>query len=237
MFNHFISNKLFTPWQSDFLPDLCIAQLLAITHEIWTNFDSNPPVDVRGVFLDISKPFGKVWHKGLLFKLKSSGIEGELLTLLECYLSNREQRVVSNGQTWYWRKINSGVTQGSVLGPLLFLIYINDLTEVITFICKIFAEDTSLFSNVLDTCNSENALNSDIESISSWIYQWKLQFNPDPKKQANEFIFFFVNWIHIYIHQSNSITAVSPNVLIRNPCVSSLIPNLTLHCTKNEVFR
>ena len=146
---------------------------------------------MRGVFLDISKPFGKVWHKGLLFKLKSSGIEGELLTLLECYLSNREQRFVSNGQTSYRRKINSGETQGSVLGPLLFLIYINDLTEVITFICKIFAEDTSLFSNVLDTCNSENALNSDIESISSWIYQWKLQFNPDPKKQAKEFIFFF----------------------------------------------
>ena len=72
-FNHFIRNNLFTPSQSGFLPgDLCIAQLLAITHEIQTNFDSNSPFDVRDESLDISKAFDKAWHKGLLFKLKSS---------------------------------------------------------------------------------------------------------------------------------------------------------------------
>ena len=66
LFNHFIGNEIFTPLQSGFLPgDSCIAQLLTIFHEIQTNFDSNPPVDVRGVFLDISKAFDKVWHKGL----------------------------------------------------------------------------------------------------------------------------------------------------------------------------
>ena len=81
------------------------------------------------------------------------------------------------------------VPQGSVLGPLLFLIYINDLPDRITSVCKIFADDTSFFSKVVDTCNLQNALNSDLESISSWAYQWRLQFNPDPKKQANEVIF------------------------------------------------
>ena len=138
------------------------------------------------VFLDISKTFNKVWHKGLLFKLKSHGSEGESLSLLEYYLRNREQEVVINGQTSDWRKINSCVPQGSVLGPLLFLIYINDLPDGITSICKIFADDTSLFLKLIDTCNSENALNSGLEYISNWPYQWRLQFNPNTNKQANE---------------------------------------------------
>ena len=91
MFNHFVCNKLFTPAQSGFLPgDSCIAQMLSIIHEIKTSFDSNPPVDVRGVFLDISKSFDRVWHKGLLYKLKSCGVEGELQSLLEFYLRDRK---------------------------------------------------------------------------------------------------------------------------------------------------
>ena len=91
LFNYFLSNKLFTPSQSGFLPgDSCIAQLLSIIHEIQTAFDENPTVDVRGVFLDISKAFDKVWHDGLIFKLKSYGVEGGLFLLIKNYLHNRE---------------------------------------------------------------------------------------------------------------------------------------------------
>ena len=100
MFNYFLSNKLFTPSQSGFLPgDSSIAQLLSIIHEIQTAFDNNPAVDVRGVFLDISNRFDKVWRDGLVLKLKSVGVEGELLSLLK-NLQNREQRIVLNAQTF-----------------------------------------------------------------------------------------------------------------------------------------
>ena len=143
---------------------------LSIIHEIQTAFDENATVHVRGVFLDISKAFDKVWHNGLIFKLKSYGVEGELLLLLKNYLHNREQRVVLNGQTSEWKRIYSGVPQGSVLGPLLFLIYINDLPNGITSMCKIFADDTSLFTKVLDVNKSVAELNADLEKINQWAY-------------------------------------------------------------------
>ena len=83
----------------------------------------------------------------------------------------------------------SRIPQGSVLRPLLFLIYINDLPDGINSLCKIFADDTSLFSKVSDRHKSASNLNDDLEKISYWAYQWKMQFNPDPNKQANEVIF------------------------------------------------
>lgn len=85
-------------------------------------FDNNFTADVRGVLLDTSKAFDNVWHNELLFKLKSYGVEDQLLSLLENCLANRQQRVVFNGQTSSWENINSRVPQGSVLCPLLFLI-------------------------------------------------------------------------------------------------------------------
>ena len=76
--------------------------------------------------------------------------------------------------------------QGSVLGPLLFLIYINDLPDNIQSTCKIFADDTSLFSHVFDKYKSQSELNIDLQIISNWAFQWKMQFNPDPNKQSQE---------------------------------------------------
>ena len=90
------------------------------------------------------------YYPGLLFKLRQNGIDGDLLELMTDYLSNRHQRVVLNGVHSTWLPLNSGVPQGSVLGPLLFLVYINDLTSNISSSIKLFADDASLFLQVRD---------------------------------------------------------------------------------------
>ena len=126
---------------------------------------------------------------GTLFKLESFGIRGKLLNLLEDYLSNRFQRLVLNGQESSWLPVKAGVPQGSILGPLLFLIYINDLPDGLNSIAKLFVDDTSLFSTVQDPNESAKYLNLDLSVISQWAYRWKMLFNPDPKKPAHEVIF------------------------------------------------
>ena len=101
------------------------------------------------------------------------------------FLNKRKQRVVLNGQFFIWTNVNAGVPQGSILGPLLFLISINDLREGISSNAKLFADDTSLFSAVHDIQTSANNLNKDLERISKWVTQW----NPDSTKQPQEVIF------------------------------------------------
>ena len=105
------------------------------------------------------------------------------------YLNNRKQRVVLNGSFSSYSTVESGVPQGYVLGPLLFLIYINDLERNIKSNIKFFADDTMLFSIVKDPTKSANNLNHDLDIIQQWAYQWKMEFNPDPTKQATEVLF------------------------------------------------
>ena len=112
IFTYFTENNLIFENQSRFKPgDSCVNQLLAITHEIFSSLDDN--YEVIEVFLDISKPFDKVWHEGIIHKLKRNGISGNLLSFLSDFLRNRKQRVILNGQSSYWSNINAGVPQGS----------------------------------------------------------------------------------------------------------------------------
>ena len=162
-------------------------QLLFLINSIHESFELSR--EVRYVFLDISKAFDKVWHEGLLFKLQQNGISGTLFKLFASYLSNRYQRVVLNGCESEWGLVESGVPLGSALGPLLFLIYINDLEKGILSEVKFFAYDTSLFSIVTDPVQSALDLNHDLYLIGNWAHQWKMSFNPDPTKQAIEVLF------------------------------------------------
>ena len=97
--------------------------------------------------------------------------------------------MVLNSQCSNWSKIKAGVPQGSILGPLLFLVYINDLPEGLTTNAKLFADHTSLFSVVHDSTLSSVSLNNDLLKISQWAYQWKMSFNADVSKQAQEVVF------------------------------------------------
>ena len=116
-------------------------------------------------------------------------MSGNLLKLFQSFLSDRQQRVVVNGQHSNWAPVLAGVPQGSILGPLLFLIYINDLPDNLESLAKLFADDTSLFSTVRDRSKSAKLLNDDLQKISDWAFKWKMLFNPDVTKQAQEVIF------------------------------------------------
>ena len=125
IFEFFSENELISHNQSGFKPgDSCIKQLLCITHNIYQSLDDG--LETRAVFLNISKTFDKVWHEGLLFKLKQNGISGNLLNFVTNFLYQRKQRVVLNGQHLSWTNIEAGVPEGSITGPLFFLIYINN---------------------------------------------------------------------------------------------------------------
>jgi len=179
--NGFISDK-----QSGYRNgDSTIKQLLSITHEIYRAFDANE--EVRAVFLDISRAFDRVWHEGLIHKLKKLGVDGDMINILTSFLANRMQRTTIDGKYSEWAEIRAGVPQGSILGPILFLIYINDIIEIIDSDVRIFADDTFIFRKADQ--HSSTALNRDLENITKWAFQWKMLFNPDISKQAIEVIF------------------------------------------------
>ena len=131
------------------------------------------------VFLDVSKAFDKVYHDGLLFKMKQLGICSLALNWFSSYLKDRKQRVIINSVTSEWVNVNAGVPQGSILGPLLFLIFINNLVEDLETKPYLFADDTSLVEciNKKKPELSFNKLNRDLVRINSWAEQWRVTFN------------------------------------------------------------
>ena len=162
-------NKLLNPNQSGFIRgDFCIHQLISVTREIYVSFDINPSLEVGSVFLDISKAFDRVWHEGLFHKIKCMGVKGDLLALIESFSFKRPERVILNGQESEWLTIKVGVPQGSILGPLFFLIYIKDISDNLESNVEFFADDTSLFSVVRDPVNTSQKLNNDLDRVSLW---------------------------------------------------------------------
>ena len=177
VYNFLLDINFLNPLQSGFRPgDSTVNQLVYMVHNIYDAFERGK--EVRVVYLDISKAFDRVWHKGLLLKLKTIGIRDPLLGWLASYLSQRKQRVVIDGQSSNWSTVSAGVPQGSVLGPLLILIYINDVTENLKSDCLLYADDTSLFDIVDDPVTSSQKLNNDLSKINDWARKWLVTINP-----------------------------------------------------------
>ena len=121
--------------------------------------------------------------------MRQCGISGKLLAIIQSFLANRKQRTVLNDKTSQWGAIEAGVPQGSILGPLFFLIYINDLTDGVICNVKLFADDTSIFTVVHDPNSAAVEINHDLDLINLWARKWRMSFNPDISKQAVEVTF------------------------------------------------
>ena len=176
LYNYINQHNLLTPFQSGFVPgDSTTFQLLHIYHTFCEAVDSGK--EVRVVFCDISKAFDRVWHRGLIHKLQDMECSNALTKWFASYLSNRRQRVVLNGQVSEWTFVKAGVPQGSILGPLLFLIYINDIVKDLRVSVRLFADDTSLYIVVENPNTAALTLNNDLNFITSWAGDWLVNFN------------------------------------------------------------
>ena len=181
LLDHLISNNIISKFQAAYIPrDSTSQQLMSMIHQIKLTMASNNIA--HGVFLDVSSAFDAVWHAGLLKKLEQINIKGEVLDLFSSYLFERRAVVTIDGQTSSELPVNAGVPQGSRLGPLLFLIYINDLVENLESMPYIFADDTTLIATASSTWETTNILNRDLVKISNWAHTWKITFNPQKSK-------------------------------------------------------
>ena len=128
-------------------------------------------------FCDISKAFDRVWHRGLLHKLSGIGCSDKITSWFSSYLTGRKQRVVLSGHVSELMSVLAGVPQGSILGPLLFLIYINDIVKNLGCSIRLFADDTSLYIFVESPNGAAHSLNIDLNTISTWAEAWLVAFN------------------------------------------------------------
>jgi hypothetical protein len=158
-----------------------VLQLLTVLEKWLLTLDKGGMIDV--IYCDFMKAFDKVPHKRLIKKLTAYGIEGNLLNWIQSFLTGRQQQVVINGIISKPTDVTSGIPQGSVLGPLLFIIYINDLPDVISSGSEIFlfADDTKLFRSIFNPKDCDT-LQNDINSMCSWTDNSLLRFHPDKCK-------------------------------------------------------
>jgi ribonucleases P/MRP protein subunit RPP40 len=157
----------------------CLTNLLEFFEVVAGEVDRGEPVDV--LYFDFRKAFDRVPHERLLLKLKALGIEGRILGWIREWLTERRQRVVVGGEYSEWTKVTSGVPQGSVLGPMLFLIFINDIDEEIKTRIWKFADDLKMMGRV-KTKEDIEQIRKDIDKLVEWSEDWQLSFNPDKCK-------------------------------------------------------
>jgi hypothetical protein len=171
---HMNHNKLFSPYQHGFRSGRsCITQLLQVMDH-WTELlDMGANIDC--IYLDFRKAFDTVPHKRLAMKLQAYGIKGNALEWVKEFLKDRKQRVVLGNSVSNWTGVTSGVPQGSVFGPVLFLVFINDLPLLVKSFVELFADDTKVYATVQD--ENDNKLQEDLDALCRWSEAWLLGFN------------------------------------------------------------
>ena len=178
---HCTDNNIISERQAAYLKgDSTISQLLYLVHTIRKAWGERNIA--HGIFLDISAAFDKVWHKGLMAKLRQINVEDNAYELFQSYLCNRKQVVVVEGLKSDTLEVQAGVPQGSRLGPLLFIIYITDITRDLESEITIFADDTTLLATGKDPFITAQQLNRDLIKISDWAKRWKVSFNANKSK-------------------------------------------------------
>ena len=175
MIKHLVDQGLLATEQHGFVPSKsCITNLLETLDTISTNLSKGHEIIL--IFLDFAKAFDKVCHKSLIIKLKAYGFDTKIINWIEDFLRHRKQRVVLGEHYSDWKEVTSGVPQGSVIGPLLFVIFINDMPDVVNHILKLFADDSKLIGIIKDL-NDQILLQNDIDALVKWSQDWRMLFN------------------------------------------------------------
>ena len=178
--NHLLENKLLSPHQFGFTSGRsCITQLISTVNDWMQYLDNDEPVDA--IYLDLQKAFDKVPHARLLTKLEGYGIQGNLLLWITDFLSERRQYVTVGTESSSEANVTSGVPQGSVLGPTLFIYFINDMPDVLDCMVKIFADDTKAYLPVTKP-EQRLQLQENINKLLHWTNEWQIKFNSDKCK-------------------------------------------------------
>ena len=169
-------HQLLNPSQFGYLEGRStVSQLLSCYNDWCLTRNSSKASDV--IFLDLSKAFDSVPHEHLLLKLNRNGIDGQLHLWFRNFLTNRKQRVLIHGSYSDWSPVTSGVPQGSILGPVMFLIYVNDIPDIITSTAKLFADDSKIYRQI-NNVEDSIALQIDLTTLNLWADRWQMKFNP-----------------------------------------------------------
>ena len=180
MLKHLMANNLVVPEQHGFvLSKSCVTNLLETVDTISHSIDKGNIVIL--ILLDFAKAFDKVCHSSLIVKLETYGFDNSIINWVRDFLTNRKQRVVIGDNSSDWKLVTSGVPQGSVLAPLLFVIFINDMPKVVNHIIKLFADDSKLIG-IIKNQDDVNLLQMDLDNLVKWANDWRMMFHPDKCK-------------------------------------------------------
>jgi hypothetical protein len=176
LMTHLRENHILSPQQYGFVSGRSTTIQLLQVMEKWTAIlDEGGEIDV--LYFDFKKAFDTVAHKRLLSKLQAYGVSETIVRWIQNFLTGRQQRVVVNGKTSGWRPITSGIPQGSVLGPVLFVIYINDLPEAVRSMMFLFADDAKLYRHI-QSQHDRVLMQRDVHGMEDWSDEWLLRFHP-----------------------------------------------------------